>query len=154
MLFSLQMQKLVLLFNFRSRRKTNFIHKLKLKLQLSPVALTCFYSSRFLAIGYSLVAIPLTPCRTVKKPGGTTCSKADHLWQPYLVRGDHPWQQKLPQMVRWDQLWRGTICGVTDHLIQTTRRLLLKTMKISAHESNLWVSRDLNRLINFHRQQK
>ena len=31
---------------------------------------------------------------------GTTCGKADHPWQPYLVRGD--------------QLWRGTNCGVTD----------------------------------------
>ena len=29
-------------------------------------------------------------------------------------------------------------------MIQTTRRLLLKTMKISAHESNSWVSRNLN----------
>ena len=82
MLLSLQMQKLVLLFNFRSRRKTNFIHKLKL--QLSPVVLTCFYSSRFLAIGYSLVAIPLTPCRTVKKPGGPLAARR-------TIYGSHTW---------------------------------------------------------------
>ena len=44
---------------------------------------------------------------------GTTCGKADHPWQPYLVRGDHLRQHNLPQMVRGDQLWRGTNCGVT-----------------------------------------
>ena len=44
---------------------------------------------------------------------GTTCGKADHSWQPYLVRGDHLRQHNLPQMVRGDQLWRGTNCGVT-----------------------------------------
>ena len=45
---------------------------------------------------------------------GTTCGKADHPWQPYLVRGDHLRQHNLPQMVRGDHLWRGTNCGVTD----------------------------------------
>ena len=45
---------------------------------------------------------------------GTTCGKVDHHpWQPYLVRGDHLRQHNLPQMVRGDQLWRGTNCGVT-----------------------------------------
>ena len=44
---------------------------------------------------------------------GTTCGKADHPWQPYLVRGDHLRQHNLPQMVRGDQLWRGTNYGVT-----------------------------------------
>ena len=44
---------------------------------------------------------------------GTTCGKADHPWQPCLVRGDHLRQHNLPQMVRGDQLWRGTNCGVT-----------------------------------------
>ena len=29
--------------------------------------------------------------------------RPDHPWQPYLVRGDHLWQEKLPQMVRGDQ---------------------------------------------------
>ena len=47
---------------------------------------------------------------------GTTCGKADHPWQPYLVRGDHLRQHNLPQMVRGDQLWRGTNCGVTEPL--------------------------------------
>jgi len=28
--------------------------------------------------------------------GETTYGTPDHLWQPYLVQGDHPWQQKLP----------------------------------------------------------
>ena len=37
---------------------------------------------------------------------GTTCGKADHPWQPYLVRGDHLRQHNLPQMVRGDQLRR------------------------------------------------
>ena len=31
---------------------------------------------------------------------GTTCGKADHPWQPYLVRGDHLRQHNFPQMVR------------------------------------------------------
>ena len=43
---------------------------------------------------------------------GATCSKADHPWQLYLVRGDHLRQHNLPQMVQGDQLWRGTNCGV------------------------------------------
>ena len=30
-----------------------------------------------------------------------------------LGPGDHLWQHNLPQMVRGDQLWRGTNCGVT-----------------------------------------
>ena len=47
---------------------------------------------------------------------GNTCGKADHPWQPYLVRGDHLRQHNWPQMVRGDQLWRGTICGVTGQM--------------------------------------
>ena len=31
-----------------------------------------------------------------------------------LGPGDHLRQHNLPQMVRGDQLWRGTNCGVTD----------------------------------------
>ena len=39
---------------------------------------------------------------------GTTDGPGDHLWQPYLVQGDHPQQHILQRMV-----W-GTICGMTD----------------------------------------
>ena len=51
---------------------------------------------------------------------GTTCGKADRPWQPYLVRGDHLRQHNLPQMVRGDQLWQGTNCGVTDHCVDNS----------------------------------
>ena len=119
MLLSLQMQKLVLLFNFRSRRKTNFIHKLKL--QLSPVALTCLYSSRFLAIGYSLVAIPLTPCRTVKNPGGPLVARriicGSHTWSGGTIHGNkncHKWS-------------RGTSCG-GDHLRRDSTLLIMSNV--------------------------
>ena len=37
---------------------------------------------------------------------GTACGKADHPWQPYLVRGDHLRQHNLPP-----QMVRGTSCG-------------------------------------------
>ena len=48
----------------------------------------------------------------------TTFGKADHPWQPYLVRGDHLRQHNLPQIVRGDQLWRGTNCGMTGHTLK------------------------------------
>ena len=32
-------------------------------------------------------------------------SGGGHLWQPYLVQGDHPQQHILPQMVRGDLFW-------------------------------------------------
>ena len=67
-----------------------------------------------LIYSWLLVASLARSYRT-ENTGGTTYGKADHLWQPYLVRGDHLWQQKLPWMVRGDHLWRGTICGVTGH---------------------------------------
>ena len=41
-----------------------------------------------------------------------------------LGPGDHLRQHNLPQMVRGDQLWRGTNCGVTDPEYQESKMMI------------------------------
>ena len=58
------------------------------------------------------VFISLIPCG-IEKTWGITCDKMDHLWQPYLVQGDH-YGRKNCRIYMGEHLWWGTNCDMTD----------------------------------------
>ena len=45
----------------------------------------------------------------------------DHLWQSYLVRGDHTYSNIILTDGPGDPFW-GTICGMTDPVLRVGRR--------------------------------
>ena len=87
-------------------------------LQLTSMALLLYYEQSLRSVG--IPAAVLSTLSRFTSGGPLAARRTIHAWQPYLVQGDHLRQHNLPQMVRGDQLWRGTNCGVTDHIALTS----------------------------------